>query len=277
MATIGCRDVLCVQDYVARVLDLNHQNPPDEYSVFRGQSNLCWSCCPKIARRDRFKPKAIYRRITTPKPAEYRFFIMFRDMTIPQQPSWIHAPTKVEQEWRTLVLAQHYGLPTRLLDWTTNPLVALYFAVEDEYYWPDPAGETDKHCPPKRDTRDGGVFVTTANNKTTFSVSALARKNPNPPKYQYSRSKVGFFSPPNIDQRVAAQGSIFSIRYNPFEPVVKEASYRIPSGSKKAILEQLDSVGITRAALFPDIANIVKHIDEEGKKWPEEIGVIKAS
>jgi hypothetical protein len=87
--------------------------------LFRGQAAKKWPLSPS-AGRDQCVGSAGYRRAD-----EYNLVKDF----IREAKRYVESGFS-ELEW--LALAQHHGLPTRLLDWSTNPLVAAWFACEKE-------------------------------------------------------------------------------------------------------------------------------------------------
>jgi hypothetical protein len=101
-----------------------------------------------------------------------------------------------------------------------------------------------------------------------FTVTALAAKNPHPPLYDFDKEKVGFFVPPDLDQRVTVQGSIFSVRNDPTAHIVTIASFTVPDKKgKESILTELRSLGVTRASLFPGMIGGAKALRDEVLDW----------
>src|SRR5262245_3594236 len=93
---------------------------------FRGHGNASWSLQPCL-----YRPRSDIGGIGADYYNEAILLEKFR----------LRAPTFLERvpatDWEWLFLMQHYGLPTRLLDWTESSLIALYFAVRDH------AGDAD--------------------------------------------------------------------------------------------------------------------------------------
>ena len=88
-------------------------------NIYRGQNNCVWELKPKIFRDDFiFKNK-----FNTLKEYEVWLLEQFKRKALP------YIKRIPENDWEWISLAQHYGLATRLLDWSSNPLVALFFAI----------------------------------------------------------------------------------------------------------------------------------------------------
>lgn len=134
-----------------------------------------------------------------------------------------------------LALAQHYGLPTRLMDWTYNPLVALFFAVNSNR-------ETDA---------------------VVYSISIEKMCN-DAPTVDAELKKEDFiiYNPPHFSPRINAQSSVFSIQNKSHVPLDHDTlcRIRIPNGSIKDMYLSLFKIGINEKSLFHNLEGLCSWI-----------------
>lgn len=194
--------------------------------VFRGHSDSRYTLIPSVGRQPHTsKSREKYER---------SLFDIFR------RESHGFLTALPANEWDWLSLAQHHGLPTRLLDWTYNPLVALYFAVKS------------------RTDADGEVFALNAFTKASESVRSGSPFD--------LRAPVKFF--PNIvSPRIRAQEGLFiaCVRLEvPLDQALpgewQVERLRIPAEKKDVLRYELFRLGVHESSLFPDLDGLAARI-----------------
>jgi hypothetical protein len=166
----------------------------------------------------------------------------------------------VDSTWNWLALAQHHGLPTRLLDWTYSPYVALHFATArpegDGAVWMVDYVRAHALAPvPLREQlkREG------ANVFTTEMIGAVASDFAQ--FDELGDEFVVFVEPPSFDDRIVNQYALFSLTSSPdvsLDSWLREhpgllRKVVIPAELKWEVRDKLDQANITERVLFPGL------------------------
>jgi hypothetical protein len=202
--------------------------------LYRGQSNETWQLLPKIAR---------IKDGQCSLDEEHSLFIEFKKAA--------HCRISVhpENELGWLALAQHHGLPTRLLDWSLNPLVALWFAISKV-----------------NSPVNGALWVYRP--ESSFIVNPVKIEN-EPDPFSVDRVKVLY--PYHTVPRIENQSSVFTIHpRNPNHEFSALDDLRvhsskltkivIPNNKFRSLMESLDCIGIHAANIMPDLDGLALRI-----------------
>lgn len=166
--------------------------------------------------------------------------------------------------WNWLTVAQHHGLPTRLLDWTFSPYVAMHFATDDLTYQNEPGliwcvdfVQAANFLPRKF------IDVLEREWATAFTVQMLADVAENLQDFDSMSTQdfVVFFEPPSLDDRVVNQYALFSVMSSPKARLDDWLNQRpdlvrqivIPASLKWEVRDKLDQANITERMIYPGL------------------------
>lgn len=221
--------------------------------IFRGQSDVNWTLQPSFTRIVLQKKLDRTQSLQLEHECLDKFLISAKNLLLPQQT----IPLLIEGKndfipW--LIYMQHFSSPTRMLDWTTSSIVALYFSCIDNYDY------------------DGAIFVTDCN-KIPFNPNLqklFLEGVLNPDSRDILMNVTAFVS----NERLEAQQGKFTVCTNPLidhQEILIEidalTKIIIPKELKLMILKHLYQMNINAKTLFPGIDGLGKSILEYSILW----------
>ena len=234
-----------ISEYLEYIRNLVHPG----VTLFRGQQDD-HLLLPKLGRNKYALDNALSRKKIDNK--EQIIVNEFRKKSI----SYLDKPANTD--WELLAIAQHHGLPTRLLDWSTNPLVALWFVVKD-----------GKGSERKNDY--GVIWVYEVEDGEEVDDSDMSSS-------PFHLNRTMAFSPNHISSRITAQHSVFTVHkyidlhdwfYEFGNNVREEVSLhkiKVYTDFFEDIRENLDIYGINESSMFPDLDGLSKYIEWKNYK-----------
>ena len=216
-------------------------------NLYRGQADASWELDASVTREPKYRANEgdLYYDILSLKPDAFQ-----NDKTV----------------YERLITMQHFGMPTRLMDITRNPLVAIFFACNNL----------------ERKDSDGVIFTFKPENKTDFlnfedkRLKSLAylfsdeeinweEEETTEEKVKEFLSKIWFIRGVAKNQRINNQSGDFIFVGNGDD--VKDKLYQLPkmtividSKTKEVLIEQLESLNIHGGAVYPDLTHMSTYI-----------------
>jgi hypothetical protein len=199
----------------------------DRRWLFRGMRSEHYVLIPSIGRPESRKDSRTGRPVRYEPEYERRMLDNFKNRV---RPFLSHQPQH-DLEW--LAIAQHHGMMTRLLDWSSSPLIAAFFACEE--------------APEERED---------------IAIVGIPEPEPATSGDPFAGDAVRSYRPPHLSPRISAQQSVFTLHpfpdreYSPAE--LKK--WVVPGKLFFNLKNWLDVCGINDASLRPDIEGAAKYV-----------------
>lgn len=241
---------------LSQTLDIFKEQPPDSILWFRGLSRGDHKLVPKIMREGKTIDQVLDR--------ERRLLTRFRQRSMAYWPAG-HS----QSDWEQLFAMQHFGMPTRLLDWSENLFVACHFALTSaiDLNDKDPPAPVvwcvnpiawNRAMPVLTEYGDS-IQVLTTSDEETESYRPVTTKRRN-------KSPVAIFGSHNSGRIVAQRGTfmVWGSDTRPLEDFANETSAvlwkLVVDGDRASLARDLGALGFGETMVFPELTSLASEL-----------------